>query len=70
MMIEKKKIDPADYETLAWGIVLLLLLCGLVFGLFWMFGVDRAGTIAWIAGAGGIATAVATIVSSSLYRRK
>ena len=70
MMTEEKKINPADYETIAWGITLVLLLCGLVYGFIWMLGVDRAGTIAWIAGVGGIVTAVATIVSSILYRRK
>ena len=70
MMTEEKKNKPTDYETIAWGVVLLLLLGGLVFGLTWMFGVDRAGTIAWISGVGGIITAVATIISSIIYRRK
>ena len=70
MMTEKKKIDPSDYETIAWGMALVMLLLGLVFGFIWMLGVDRAGTIAWIAGVGGIITAVATIISSTIYRRK
>ena len=70
MMTEEKKNNPTDYEKNAWGMALMLLLCGLVFGFIWMLGVDRAGIIAWISGVGGIITAVAAIVSSALYRRK